>query len=507
MSTPIERAEPPRRIQLAVTNATVITVDSDRRVIEYGGVAIDDGKIVAVDTAQAIAAAYAADETIDCSGKVVMPGLIDAHGHGGHALMKTIGVDSLSWWMRIATRAYFEHTSVDYWRADAALAAMERIRFGVTTGVSVLGSQPRSDIPEMGNAHAEAYAASGMRLILGVGPAGEPWPRETRWWDDNGVHRSHSVGLEHMMAGAEATVRRWHGGADGRVRVYVTPYTMIPSLNPSGPLPPDQTTEITDRDRQQSEMVRDVARRYGTRIHTDAFGGMVRLAHERDRHALLGPDVHFQHGFGLSPDEVGILADTGTSVSHGPGVVIGALRGRCPVVELMDAGVTVAITTDGCAPMSTFDLFTAMRQAQTLTQLQLRDVYLLPPGTLLECVTRQAARAVGWSAEIGSLEVGKAADLIVVDTRQAHLWPVHMPVQDIVHKASGQDVETTIVGGRVLMRDRKMLTMDVAAVLGTAEEQAALIRERGGLDRFVTAPSWGVSRQRFGSPVPFDDIK
>lgn len=504
MSTPAERAEP-RRIQLIVTNATVITVDADRRIVDRGAVAIDDGKIVAVDRAEAVAADYTADEIIDCDGKVVLPGLIDAHGHGGHALLKTIGVDSLSWWMRIATRAYFEHTSADYWRADAALAAMERIRFGVTTGVSVLGSQPRSDVPEMGNAHAEAYAASGMRLILGVGPAGEPWPRETSWWDDNGLQRSHSVDLDQMIAGAEATVRRWQGGAQGRVRVYVNPYTMIPSLNPSGPLPPDQTTEITARDRQQSEMVRDLARRYGTRIHTDAFGGMIRLAHERDPNALLGPDVHFQHGFGLSPDEVRILAETGTSVTHGPGVVVGALRGRCPVVELMDAGVTVAITTDGCAPMSSFDLFTAMRQAQTLTQLQLRDVYLLPPGTLLECVTRQAARAVGWSDEIGSLEVGKSADLIVVDTRQAHLWPVHMPVHDLVYKASGQDVETTIVGGRVLMRNRRILTMDVDAVLDAAREQAALIRERGGLDRFITAPSWSVSRQGFAAPIPFDD--
>ena len=503
MPTVTERTEP-RRIQLVVTNATVVTVDADRRVLERGAVAIDDGRIVAVDTADVIATEYTGEEVIDCGGKVVLPGLVDAHGHGGHALMKTIGVDSLSWWMRIVTRAYFEHTSVDYWRADAALAAMERIRFGVTTGLSVLGSQPRSDVPEMGNAHAEAYAASGMRHVLGVGPAAQPWPRENRWWE-NGIQRSHRVGLEEMMDGAEATVQRWHGGADGRVRVYVTPYTMIPSLNPSGPLPPDQTTELTHLDRQQSEMVRDLARRHATRIHTDAFGGMIRLAHEKDPNALLGPDVHFQHGFGLSLDEVAILAGTGTAVTHGPGVVVGALRGRCPVVELMEAGVPVAVTTDGCAPMSSFDLFAAMRQAQTLTQLQLRDVYLLPPGTLLECVTVQAARALGWADDIGSLEVGKAADLIVVDTRQAHLWPVHMPVQDLVYKASGHDVETTIVAGRVLMRDRAMLTMDVDAVLGAAEEQAALICERGGLDRFITEPAWGVTRQRFSSPIPVDD--
>jgi cytosine/adenosine deaminase-related metal-dependent hydrolase len=479
-------------------------MDPQRRILTDGAVVVAGDRIVAVGDSASMLAGYDAAEMLDCRGNVVLPGLVDAHGHGGHALLKTIGADSLSWWMRIATRAYFEHTSEEYWRADAALAALERVRFGVTTGVSVLGSQPRSDVPAFGSAHAAAYAESGMRHILGVGPAGQPWPRDVGWWE-NDTHRTSTVGLDEMLSGAEETISAWHGGAGGRVRVYVTPYTMIPSLNPSGPLPPDQTLELTNEDRDHSERIRDLARRAGTRIHTDAFGGMIRLAHARDPHALLGPDVHFQHGFGLSPDEVAIIAETGTSVTHGPGVVVGALRGRCPVTELIDAGVTTAITTDGCAPMSSFDLFTAMRQAQTLTQLQLRDVYNLPPGTLLEMVTIEAAKAVGWDDEIGSIETGKAADLIVVDTRQAHLQPLHMPVQTLVYKASGQDVITTIVAGRVLMRDRRMTAVDADAVIEEANAQARLIVERGRLDRFITEPNWRVSRQTFNAPVPFED--
>ena len=494
----------PQHADLILAHGTVITMDAARRIITDGAVVVVGERIVAVGDAGEMLAAYDPAEIVDCSGNVVLPGLVDAHGHGGHALLKTIGVDSLSWWMRIATRAYFQHTSEEYWRADAALAALERIRFGVTTGVSVLGSQPRSDVPAFGNAHAAAYAQSGMRHILGVGPAGQPWPCDVGWWE-GGMHQTATVGLNDMLSGAEETITMWHGGADGRVRVYVTPYTMIPSLNPSGPLPPDQTLALTNEDRAHSERVRDLARRSGTRIHTDAFGGMVRLAHARDPHALLGPDVHFQHGFGLSPDEVAILAETGTSVTHGPGVVVGALRGRCPVTELIDAGVTTAITTDGCAPMSSFDLFTAMRQAQTLTQLQLRDVYYLPPGTLLEMVTIQAAKAVGWDDEIGSIETGKAADLIVVDTRQAHLQPLHMPVQALVYKASGQDVVTTIVAGRVLMRDRRVTAFDADTVIAEANEQARLIIERGRLDRFITDPIWGASRQTFDAAVPFED--
>jgi 5-methylthioadenosine/S-adenosylhomocysteine deaminase len=499
VTTAVDRRAP-KPVALALVHGTVITMDPDRRVLEDAAVIVDGDRIVAVGDSAELLAAYAPAETIDCTGQVVLPGLVDAHGHGGHALMKTIGVDTLSFWMRLVTRVYFEHTSAAYWSADAALAAMERARFGVTTGISVLGSQPRSDEPELGAGYAAAYERSGLRVGVGVGPAGLPWPREVGTWREDGQRRRR-VGLDEMMAGAEATVREWHGAADGRIRVYVTPYTMVPSLNPSGPLPPDQALTLEKVDLEQSERVRDLARRAGTRIHTDAFGGMVALAHARDPHALLGPDVHFQHGFGLTPDEVRILAETGTSVTHGPGVVVGALRGRCPVPELIDAGVTTAITSDGCAPMSSYDLFTAMRQAQTLTQLQLRDVYLLPPGKLLEMVTIDAARAIGWDDEIGSLEVGKAADVIVVDTRQAHLQPLHMPVQALVYKAAGQDVVTTVVGGDVVMRDGVLTRIDPDEVLDDAVAEARRAVERAGLAPFVTAPQWGSSRQRFDRPV------
>lgn len=494
-----------RPADLLLTGGCVITMDPRRRVLTDGAVAVTEGRVAAVGPTREIRAGWTAPETIDCTGQVVLPGLIDAHGHGGHALLKTIGVDSLSWWMRIATRTYFEHVTPGYWYADGRLAALERLKSGVTCAVSVLGSQPRSDQPAFGDAHARAYAETGTRQVLGVGPSGLPWPREVGHWTGGATYHRERVGLDRMMAGAEETVAAWHNGADGRIRVAVTPYTMVPSLDPSGPTSPDRATRLTAQDREQSQRVRDLAARYGTRVHTDAFGGMVELAHRLDPHALLGPDVHFQHGFGLSAREVAILAETGTSVTHGPGVVVGALRGRCPVPELLDAGVTVAVTTDGCAPMSSFDLFTAVRQAQTLSQLQLRDTFLLPPGKLLEMVTIDAARAIGWDDEIGSLEEGKAADIIVVDTRQPHLQPLHMPVHALVYKAGGQDVSHVVVAGRVLMRNRHSTRVDEAEVIAAAGEEARQVIARGRLDRFITAPVWGTSRQSFPDPVPFEE--
>lgn len=499
-----EQRGAPIAVDLLIVHATAITMDPDRRVIEDCGIAISNGRLVFVGTAEVALAGYQPTELLDCRGHLVLPGLIDAHGHGGHALLKTIGVDTLSWWMRIVTRTYFEHTSAEYWYADGLLSALERLKFGVTCGVSVLGSQPRSDEPEFGAGHGRAYSELGLREVIGAGPAGLPWPREVGHWRA-GKHVRREVGLAEMLAGTEELIRQWHGAAGGLIQVSVTPYTMVPSLNPGGPSTPDLATALTAEDREQSARVRELAARYGTRIHTDAFGGMVELAHRQDEHALLGPDVHFQHGFGLSNSEIAILAETGTSVTHGPGVLVGALRGRCPVVELLDAGVTVAISTDGCAPMSSFDLFTAMRQAQTLSQLQLRDIFVLPPGKLLEMVTIDAAGALGLADEIGSLELGKAADLITLDARQAHLQPLHMPVQALVYKASGQDVDTVIVAGKVLMRGRLVSTVDESEVLARARQEADLLIERSGLDRFITEPVWRTSRQLFPSAVPFDE--
>ena len=203
-------------------------------------------------------------------------------------------------------------------------------------------------------------------------------------------------------------------------------------------------------DREQARRVRAIASKYATRIHSDAFGGMIKLA-SQDEYGLLGPDVHLQHCHGLSMEEVQIVAETDTRIGHSPG----PSAFRCPVPELMQAGATVAVTTDGTSPRQSFDLFQAMRKAQLLQQVHFRDRAYLPPGKLLEMVTIDAARALGWEDEIGSLEAGKKADIIVINMRQPHLMPNFMPVHRLVYEAVGNDVETVIVDGRVVMEQGK----------------------------------------------------
>lgn len=487
-------------IDLLLVNGVVVTMGPDRAILEDGAVAIDGQRIVAVGPTDEIAAAYQARRTINCRGKAIIPGLIDAHGHGGHSLVKTLGSDSPSVWMRIITPTYFHFTTPEFWYVDGLVSALERVRAGVTTGVNVIASMPRSDDPIYGNNHARAYAETGIRGIVCVGPCAPPWPHAVSSWR-NGYREQFEVSFEEALAGAEAVIETWHHGADDRIRAFITPFTIVTSVDPSNPTTPDLATALTEHDRLQARRIREIAARWKTRIHSDAFGGMIRMAAQDPEHAILGPDVHLQHCLGISLEEVRILAETGTHVTHAPSA--GQGEARCPVPELMAAGVNVAVTTDGTSPKTTFDLFQAARRAQLVHQLMLKDSYLLPVGKLLEMITIDAAKALGWDDELGSLEPGKKADIAIINLRQPHLTPNWMIVHRLIHEAVGHDVETVIVDGRVVMEDRRVQTVDEEAILDAANQEATALVERAGLAAHLTPPGWGQLRRGFDQPIEY----
>jgi 5-methylthioadenosine/S-adenosylhomocysteine deaminase len=475
----------PASCDLLVTGGTVITMDPQRRIIEDGAVAIAGDRIVAV-AASAELAGMQARRTIDAAGRIVLPGLIDAHGHAGHSLLKTIAGDTPGLWGQVVTSVYFHFVTPEFWYAEGRLSALERLKFGVTCGLSVVGSQPRSDDPRFAGEHARAYAEAGLRCVVAVGPCNPPWPRPASTWDGD-VRQQRAFTFEEALDGAGRVISRWHGEASGRIRVYLTPFVIVPSLDTSGPTPADKAPALTDFDREQARRVREVARHHGVRIHSDAFGGMVRLA-AGDPNGLLGPDVSLQHCTGLSGEEIRILADTDTRVGHAP--MSGSLvKARCPVPELIQAGVTVALVTDGTSPRTTFDLLPQMRAAIRLQQLHFQDMFVMPAGKALEMVTIDAARTLGLEAEIGSLETGKKADVVLVDTRQPHLQPLFMPVHRLVHQAAGQDVETVIVDGKILMEGRRLLEIDEADVFAQARHEAAQVIDRASLRPFMQPPA------------------
>ncbi|MEH7124054.1 amidohydrolase family protein [Bacillus sp. JJ1773] len=480
-------------IDLLLTDGFVVTMDKQRRLLQNGGVAINKGRIIDVGNSEDLNKKYQAKKVIDCKGHVIMPGFIDAHGHGGHSLFKTIASDNIGDWMPIITTAYKHFVTDEFWYYEGKLSALERLKCGVTTGVSVMGSVPRSDNPIFSINHAKAYTEIGVREIVCTGPANPPWPQSFSRWKD-GKRIVEEVTFDQAIKGAEAVIEALNHSHNDHIRAFITPYVIVTSVNSSAPTPLESLHRLTDHDKMQARLVRSIAKKYDTRIHSDAFGGMIHLAAKEKEFSLFGPDVHLQHCRGISFDEVKILAETGTNVSASPG--FGSINARTPVTELIEMGTTVAITTDGTSPISPFDMFQAMRRMQLLQQAALRDYYYLPPGKLLEMVTIDAAKCVGWDDEIGSLEIGKKADVITVNFNQPHLTPAFMHVHRLVYQAVGSDVDTVIVDGNVVMENRIVNTVDEKQVLDEANEEAWATVKRAGLEPFMQPTSyfWGHAR-------------
>lgn len=480
---------------LLLLHGTIVTVDGTRRIIEDGALAIDGDRIVDIGTSNELAPRHQEKKIADCRGKLIIPGLIDAHGHAGHSLIRSIAADTNSLWMRIVTPTYYHYVTRDFWYADGLVSGLERLRAGVTTSASIITSMPRSDDPVFAINHARAYSELGLREIICVGPAGLPWPHPvTRW--ESGRPERRSVSFDEMIEGAEAVIETLNGSADGRIKVFLTPFTIVPSVEPSNASTPDFAVNLTENDRMQARRVRETARKWGVRIHSDAFAGQIRMAFQDKENAILGPDVHLQHCWGISHEEIDILAETGTHVTHAP-------PGRStPILEMMSKGVPVAITSDGASPSRHFDMFQIARAAQFTQHLvHNHDRYLLPPGKVFEMITIDAARVIGMDHEIGSLEVGKKADIAIIDMRKPHLAPNWMPVHRLIHQVLGSDVDTVIVDGKVLMKAGTVLTANVEDALAFGDAEAWALVERAGLHRHMHDPGWGQLHRTFREPV------
>ena len=219
----------------------------------------------------------------------------------------------------------------------------------------------------------------------------------------------------------------------------------------------------------------------------------MKFAHEQL--GILGPDAILSHATEFTDEEIGILVKTGTKIVHNPSANA-AIRRRFQLVELLDAGVTVMLGSDGVAPDRSFDMFRHMFQAMHYHRFHFRDTNVLPAGKVLEMVTIDAARALGMEREIGSLEAGKKADLILIDWFRPHMMPMNMPLYRVAYFANGNDVSTVLVNGRVVMRDRTVLTVNETEVLTLAQREADAAMARTGLQSLTATPEgfWGRSR-------------
>ena len=474
-------------VDILITGGTIITMDSARRVLDDGAIAIRGDRIVAIGPTRALTDRFTGRDRIDAKRKIIMPGLIDGHGHAGHGLVKSLGMDTEKWYPA-TEQIYARGSTVEFWRAEALLTGVERVRFGVTTALSMFGGGDmimRTDDQKYGDAYLQATQDVGIRFVLAVGPRRLPFPKTYTEWNGDSS-RDVSVTFAQQLAVSEALIKRWHGAADGRLNIAVTFPTHIPAEN-------RVSGAALDELKSQARTTRELSRKYKLLFTQDGHTtGSVTFA---DALGLLGPDAILSHATEFTDEEIATLARTRTRIVHNPSANA-ATRRRFQLVELLDAGVTVMLGSDGVAPDRSYDMFRHMFQAMRYHRFYWRDTNVLPAGKVLEMVTVDAAKALGMEKDIGSLEVGKKADIILIDWWRPHMVPMNMPLYRVAYFANGNDVSTVLVNGRVLMRDRRVLSVNEDEVLTMAEREANAAIARSGLKGLVETPEgfWGRSR-------------
>jgi 5-methylthioadenosine/S-adenosylhomocysteine deaminase len=475
--------------------SVIITMNPDREVLRDGAVLIDGIRLADVGELSEIRARHPDASVERHPHAVMLPGLIDSHGHAGHALVRTLGLGVDGGWADACEEIYTRASSEEFWRADAYVLGLERLRAGITTGVTLLGGggqiltgdMPlRTDSPAFAEAHAEAASVLGAREWIVVGPRRPPFPRRYTQRIGGDVQEV-EVEFADQLDVCETVIRRLDGAADGRVRIALTTHTIHPEQ-------PGETQQVRDEMTSHSRVVRALAREHGLPFMQD---GHTRTTVRYAQQCLggLGPDVFLAHATDLDRDEIELCADTGCVVVHNPSAIASAL-GRCPVPELIEAGATVVIGTDGPGPDRACDLFRQMFQCARAQRAHRRDPTVMPEGKLLEMVTIDAARALGVSDELGSLEAGKRADLILLDADAPHLTPLTMPVHQIVHFATPGDVEKVVVDGLDVIDRRRVISVDEHELLASARSVWQQTLELAELEGLSLPPQafWGGAR-------------
>lgn len=446
-----------------LTNALVVTVDANHSIFENGFVAVSGNKIAAIGSMNEVEDFSRFGDVIDCSGHAVLPGLIDAHGHGGHSLIRSLG-DGLSDWEEMAQKIYYECTDDEFWRAEAALAAAERIKFGTTTAVSMIGSTPRSDYLGPLQAHFEGAIPTGIREFSGIGCPYGSFPKHAKIWAGQRLVKEYDVDPDLAHSTTEEAVRTLNG-VHPRQKCIVAPGRM--GFRPD---------EDRDANIKHNRIMFEISEKYGVPLHAHAYDDDVEFM-AKTTPEVLTPNLSLTHSIRYPESSIDILARTGTWVFHGPTTNMHT-KGHCPVYEMLKKGVNVAIVSDGSASSRSYDLWRDMKNMLLLQRFDLRDTSILSCGKALEMTTIEPAKALGIDDEVGSLEVGKKADIITLDILQPHLYPMNQPVTRLVNHAQGQDVDMVIIDGEIVMKNRRLTKVDEFKILDDAKTAQELMLER-----------------------------
>jgi 5-methylthioadenosine/S-adenosylhomocysteine deaminase len=437
---------PAERADLLIVGATVVTMDAERRVLSDGALAIRGDRIAALGPRAELERRYPAAPRLDARGRLLLPGLINAHTHAPMTLLRGLADDRAlqDWLENYIFPAEARHVNEEFVLWGTRLAALEMLRGGITTFVDMYYFEEQV-------AHATQQA--GLRAILGQTLIGFPAPD----------HKS----VAEALAYTETFLQRWQGHP--RIRAAVAPhalYTNSPeTLQAAAALARRYRAPIlihlaeTRREREAAQ------REYGL----SPVGYL-------DRLGLLGADLIAAHCVWVDAADITLLRERDVGCVHNPSSNMKLASGSAPVVEMLAAGLRLGLGTDGPAGSNNdLNLFEEMDLAAKLQKVTRLDPQVLPARQALELATIGGARALHWESEIGSLEVGKQADLILLRTDRPHAVPMFDVYSQIVYALKASDVEGVWVGGRQLVHQGRVLTLDESQVLARARQLAARV--------------------------------
>jgi atrazine chlorohydrolase/5-methylthioadenosine/S-adenosylhomocysteine deaminase/melamine deaminase len=463
---------PRKPASIIIRHGTIVTIDSSRQTITDGAIAVVDNKIVDVGPDSELIEKWEARETIDATGMAVLPGFVNAHTHATHNLLRgglSQDRNLYDWLLNVLYAGLNQYTGADA-RVAAKLYCIEAIRGGITTSVD---NADWGMVDELAESTIEAYQEYGIRAIYARMfsdqiPAGEDDLMEAlARREPKVIHPPTYVEeLDKALASMERLMKKYHGGSDGRIGVWPSPgivhFVSADGLLKSLELARDYDAMVSTHLAESP----DDAKIYG--ISSTQYLAYIGYLDER---LLAG------HCVWMDDRDLRLLKKFDVRVAHNCVSNLYLASGIAPIAKMINMGITTSIGTDDCNCNESVNMISDMKHVALLQKVANLDSGAITAEKVLEMATINGARALRMDKHIGSLEAGKKADIILIDLQYPHLTPCHQIPSTLVYQANGSEVDTTIVDGKILMREGKLTIMSAVEEQSTFEKaQAASVR-------------------------------
>jgi len=436
-------------MELIIDGGTVVTMGS-KGIVRDGAIVVENSRIVDVGVGADLRRKYSGYEKINAKGKVVIPGLVNTHQHAAMSLLRGYADDCpLKEWLEKWIWPLEKHVTGRDIYVGALLTAAESIMGGTTTVNTMY------HYVEGGN-EAQAFAEAGLRGVIG--------------------HVCFSWRKNEDKKALRNLARDWHDRENGLMRVSVDPHAAY-TVDPEYMKELRQVTkELNEKYGSLNSPImwhthvaetQDEPEKIQQAFNISVQGGVVEYLESL---GVLGNDVIATHCVALTQRDIKILKKRGVKVSHNPISNLKLASGISPVPSLIKAGVTVALGTDSPCSNNNADMFEVMKTTALLHKGLHKDPTLMPAEQVLRMATIEGAKTLLWDKRIGTIEIGKNADLVIVDFKKPHLCPLFNEISHLVYSARSSDVNTVLINGKIVMENREITTMDTHKVLEMAEK-------------------------------------